>query len=215
MRVGRICCVFMISCLVAPAIIIDRIAVVVGNAVIKDSDIDRDVRIVSFLNRQKLNIDLAARKEAANRLIDQSLIQLEIDVGDYQTPPESDANKLLADTRKERAPSTAMFSQLLAQYGLSTEQLKNYLYWQLTVLRFIDQRFRPSVLVTDEQIQAYYKQHLRDLGKTTTGGPPALDKVQSSIRDILTNEQINKQFDSWIRLRRRAAGIQYREASLK
>jgi hypothetical protein len=108
-----------------------------------------------------------------------------------------------------------MFAGMLAQYGLSMEQLKSYLYWQLTVLRFIDQRFRPAVLVTDDEILAYYKQHVGELGKTKSGGPPALDKVKPSIRDILTNEKINKQFDSWIRVRRRSSGIQYREASLQ
>lgn len=214
MRIGRLSCLVMISCLAASAVIIDRIAIVVGDAVIKDSDIDRDIRIVSFLNRQKLSFDPAVRKEAASRLIDQSLIQREIDVGEYQVPPESEANKLLTDTEKQRAKSPALFKRQLEEYGLSLEQLRSYLYWQLTVLRFIDQRFRPAVLVTDEDIQTYYKDHLADF-KKTAGEPPSLDKVKTSIRDILTNERINKQFDNWIRLRRRLAGVQYREESLK
>ncbi|MBV9613086.1 MAG: hypothetical protein JO091_11475, partial [Acidobacteriaceae bacterium] len=36
----------------APGVIIDRIAVVVGNSIVKDSDIDRDIRVTSFLNNQ-------------------------------------------------------------------------------------------------------------------------------------------------------------------
>lgn len=35
------------------AIILDRIAVIVGNRVIKTSDIDRDIRLTAFLNRAK------------------------------------------------------------------------------------------------------------------------------------------------------------------
>ena len=214
MIAARLYCVFMLLNLAATAVIIDRIAVVVGDAVIKDSDINRDVRLVSFLNREKLSFDLAARKAAANRLIDQSLIQREIDLGDYQVPSKSDADKLFLDTQKERAPSPATFARMLEHYGLSTAQMKSYLYWQLTVLRFIDQRFRPAVLVTDEDAQAYYQQH-RDDFKTKDGKQKSLDEASAEIREILTNQQINKQFDNWLRVRRRSAGIQYHEAALK
>jgi hypothetical protein len=204
----------MILSAAATAVIIDRIAVVVGDAVIKDSDINRDVRLVSFLNREKLSFDLTARKAAANRLIDQSLIQREIDLGDYQVPAQSDADKLFLDTQRERAPSPAAFARMLEHYGLSTAQMKSYLYWQLTVLRFIDQRFRPSVLVTDEDAQAYYQQHSGDF-KTKNGEQKTLDEASAEIREILTNQQINKQFDSWLRARRRSAGVEYHEADLK
>jgi hypothetical protein len=205
----------IISCLAARAVIIDQIAIVVGNAVIKDSDIERDIRVVSFLNRQKLSFDLSMRKEAANRLIDQSLIQREIDVGEYQVPPESDADKLLLDTQKERAATAEAFSRMLARYGLSVEQLRAHLYWQLTVLRFIDQRFRPAVLVTEDDVQNYYREHASDFRTTSGGQPKSLDEVRNEIREIITNERINRQFDAWIRARRRSTNIQFLEESLK
>src|SRR5690242_5426942 len=66
--------------------IIDRIAVVVNNQIVKDSDIDRDIRLVSFMNGQKIVTDAATRKEAANRLIDQQFIRREITTGEYPRP---------------------------------------------------------------------------------------------------------------------------------
>ena len=48
-----------------PAVIIDRIAVRVGNAIIKDSDIDRIVRVTEFLNDEPLNLSDKARRDAA------------------------------------------------------------------------------------------------------------------------------------------------------
>ncbi len=215
MRFGRSAWVLMISSLAAPGVIIDRIAIVAGNAIIKDSDIERDIRVVSFLNREKLSFDISTRRAAANRLIDQSLIQREIDVGEYQVPPESDADKLLRDTEKDRAPSPQVFSRLLAGYGLSVEQLRGYLYWQLTVLRFIDQRFRPAVLVTDDDVQNYYREHSTEFSKTRSGQPESLDDARGEIRETITNERINQQFDGWIRSRRRSTNIQFLEESLK
>ncbi|MGA8599549.1 MAG: hypothetical protein WB676_32915 [Bryobacteraceae bacterium] len=205
----------MMSSLAARAVIIDQIAVVVGSAIIKDSDIERDIRVVSFLNREKLSFDVSTRRAAANRLIDQSLIQREIDVGEYQVPPESDADKLLRDTERDRAPSPQAFSRLLAGYGLSVEQLRAYLYWQLTVLRFIDQRFRPAVLVTDDDVQNYYREHSAEFSKTHSGQPESLDDARSEIRETITNERINQQFDGWIRSRRKSTNIQFLEESLK
>jgi hypothetical protein len=215
MRFGRTFCIVMISCLAASAVIIDRIAIVAGNAIIKDSDIERDIRVVSFLNRQKLSFDAATRREAADRLIDQLLIQREIDVGEYQVPPESDAAKLLQNTERDRAPSPQAFSHLLAGYGLSVEQLRAYLYWQLTVLRFIDQRFRPAVLVTDDDVQNYYREHTAQFRKAPDGQHESLDDARPEIREIITNQKINQQFDRWIRSRRRSTNIQFLEESLK
>jgi hypothetical protein len=204
----------MLLSVATKAVIIDRIAVVVGDAVIKDSDINRDVRLVSFINRETLNFDLAARKAAANRLIDQCLIRREIDLGDYQVPSQSDAEKFFLSTQKDRAPSPAAFTRMLAHYGLSIADMKSYLYWELTVLRFIDQRFRPAVLVTDENAQTYYQQH-RDEFKTKDGKQKTFDEAAPEVRETLTNQQINKQFDNWLRSRRRATNIQFHEAALK
>jgi hypothetical protein len=42
--------------------IVDRVAIIAGNKIIKDSDIDRDLRITAFLNNQRPVFTAAARK---------------------------------------------------------------------------------------------------------------------------------------------------------
>ena len=197
------------------ATIIDRIAIVVRDGIIKDSDIDRDIRVVDFLNQEKLTFDEAARRTAANRLIDQALIQREIDVGEYRTATEADAEHLLEQTQKERYHSPAVFARALEKYGLTREQLKGYLRWQLTVLRFIDERFRPAVLVTDEEVAQYYRDHASEFRNASTGQTRTLDEARQDIRNTLTEQRVNKQFETWLDARRKSANIQYREASLK
>ncbi len=49
----------------AQSVVIDRIAIVVNNSIIKDSDIARDLRLTDFLNGDPLNLDPEARKKAA------------------------------------------------------------------------------------------------------------------------------------------------------
>lgn len=214
MRPGRILLALALSASLN-ATIIDRIAIVVRDGIIKDSDIDRDIRVVDFLNQEKLTFDDAARRTAASRLIDQSLIQREIDVGEYRTATEADAEQLLEKTQKDRHQSPALFASVLDKYGLTREQLKGYLRWQLTVLRFIDERFRPAVLVTDEEVEQYYRDHASEFRDASTGQARTLDEARQDVRNTLTEQRVNKQFETWLEARRKSANVQYREVSLK
>jgi hypothetical protein len=202
-------------CGLMSATIIDQIAVVARDAIIKDSDIERDIRVVDFLNQEKLSFDDAARKAAANRLIDQSVIRREIDVGEYRTATDADAERLLEKTQTEQYHSPAVFQSALQKYGLTREQLKQYLRWQLTVLRFIEDRFRPAVLITDDEVAEYYRGHASEFRNASTGQNKTLDESTDEIRSRLTEERVNKQFDSWLNARRRSAKIEYKEEGLK
>ncbi len=197
------------------ATIIDQIAIIVRDRIIKDSDIERDIRVVDFLNQENLPFDATARKAAADRLIDQSLIQREIEVGEYRTATESDAERLLEQTQKDRYHSPALFAQALQKYGLTREGLKQYLRWQLTVLRFIDDRFRPAVLVTDEEVQQYYRGHASEFRNAKTGEAKTSDEARHDMRNMLTEQRVNKQFDAWLDGRRKSANVEYKEESLK
>ena len=83
-------------------VVIDRIAVIVGKQVIKSSDVERDLRLTEFLNREPLGLSVAARRKAANRLIDQQLIRIEIASGGYSRAPDSDAEALFRQIERER-----------------------------------------------------------------------------------------------------------------
>jgi hypothetical protein len=197
------------------AVIIDRVAIVVGgDRIIKDSDITRDIALVSFINKQTFDVGTDDRRAAANRLVDQMLIRREIEVGMYPAPSDSDVAKTLAGVEKSRCATTAQCKVELARYGLTQQELKEYLSWQLTVLRFIDMRFRPAVLITDEEIEAYYHQHLTELRKQNPGKPGTLEALHDQIQQTLTAEQVNQHFDSWLKARRQAIKIEYREPGL-
>ena len=68
---------------------IDRIAVVVGNQVITESEVILEARLTAFLNGQPLDLSAAPRRAAAERLVDQQLIRSEMQVGGYPMPPET------------------------------------------------------------------------------------------------------------------------------
>src|SRR5262249_49424474 len=55
--------------------IIDRVAVVVGNRVITESEILREVRLTAFLNGAPLDFSAASKRKTAERLVEQRLIR--------------------------------------------------------------------------------------------------------------------------------------------
>jgi len=193
-------------------VIIDRIAIIVGNSIIKDSDIDRDIRATDFLNGRPLKLG-AERKPAADRLINQALIRREIRIGDYPTATFQEADQELENLEKQRFANEAAFEKALSSYGLTPLDLRAAFRWQLTVLRFIDQRFKPAVVVTDQQVEDYYKQHKAALDREHPGQSP--EDLHDAARDTLIAEQVNKLFFDWLDQQRRDAKIEYHEESLR
>lgn len=205
-------CLFVAS--LAPAVIIDRIAVVVGdNNIVKESDIKRDIRVTSFLNNEPLDLSVTSQRKAANRLIDQVFIHREIQLGDYPPATLQQADQQLDTLKKERFGSDAAFKNALHRYDLTELDLRTHFQWQLTVLRFIDVRFRPAVLITDDEIEKYYREHRAALARQYPG--KSLDDLRDEIRNILTGEQVNQQFFAWLDQQRKDTKIQFREENLR
>jgi hypothetical protein len=120
--------------------IVDRVDIVVNGQAIKESDILNEIRLTDFLNRTKLDLGLAAQKEAASRLIDQKLIRDALKNGIYPPPDPAEAERLKKQIRG-RASDDAAYRRGLTAYGITDEMLQEHLLWQIAVLQFISLRF--------------------------------------------------------------------------
>jgi hypothetical protein len=127
------------------AAVLDRVAMVVGNQVFTESEVQDEVRLTQFLNQQPLDLGPDERRAAAERLVDQQLIRNEMQIGGYPQPSPSEAEAIMRNFRQEHYRSVAQFRAALEKYGISENQLKQHLLWQLTAVRFTDVRFRPAV----------------------------------------------------------------------
>ena len=149
----------------------------------------------------------AARKESAQRLIDQVFIRNEIAAGEYESAPVSESQNLLASIKKSRYPTEAAYHTALSNYGIAEDDLKAQLVWQTTVLHFIELRFRPAVLVTEDEITAYFNQH-KKAGET-------LEAAHDKLEDTIAEERVNTALFDWLARRRKATKVVYLEESLK
>jgi hypothetical protein len=205
----------LLCCGLAGGVVVDRIAVIVNKRVIKTSDIERDLRVTQFLNRESLNLSADTKRKAAERLIDQSIIRDEIVKGAYTAAGPSDVDAMVKRIAQERfGGAAARLKQDLGRYGLTDEQLRLELQWQLDVLKFLDQRFRPGVLVTDDEVRSYYNQHQTDLRrqfpliKTYEGMAP-------KVRESLEGERLNQNFEQWLASARKRNRIEYRQGAFE
>lgn len=200
MTAVRLVALVLVIGTLAHAVIIDRIAVIVNARVLKDSDIDRDIRLTGFLNGDPLSLGEAERKKAVQRLIDQQLIRREVTMGNYPKATPAEVDLFLEKIKKERFGEGDAYGQALSAYGITNEELRNHLTWQLTVLRFIEERFRPAVIVSDEDIEKYSRAH---------------PEPRDQIRELLIGQKVNSEFESWLERSQKRASIEYRQAGLK
>ena len=96
---------------------------------------------------------------------------------------------------------------------MTEADLRTEFQWQLTVLRFIDARFKPAVLISDAEVERYYGDHRAALEREHPS-KASLEDLQEEIRDTLTGEKVNQLFFSWLDEQRQGVKIQFREASL-
>ena len=92
----------LLWCLPAGGVVIDRIAVIVDKHAIKSSDIDRDLRVTAFLNREPLNVSSDAKQKAAERLIEQTVIRDEMEKGGYSKSSAGDVDGMIKRILGER-----------------------------------------------------------------------------------------------------------------
>lgn len=182
----------VLAALCARAEIIDRIAAIVNTQLVKDSDIERDIRVTALLNGDPLRIDLAERKKSVARLIDQAIIRREMELADYGAPAAAEVSGFLKGVESP---------EKLREYGLKAAELRDRVAWQITVLRFIEQRFRPAAIVTDAQVDEYLKAH------------PAMTRDRAT--EQLTGERVNEAFDNWLNRAQKRVKVQYLETELK
>jgi hypothetical protein len=204
-----------LACLVLlSADIIDRIAISAGNQVITESQIDEEVRVTHVLNGEKLDLSAGERKKAAGRLIEQALVKREMELNRYPLPPLSDADKQL-ETLQAGYGSEAKFQDALQTYWISEDALKRHLWWQLTLLRFVDFRFRPGIQIQDSEVQEYYKQQVAKWQKEGRKSIPSFDEARAQLEEILTQQRIDEAMYRWLSEVRTQVSIRYRDETLQ
>ncbi len=172
--------------------VIDGIAARVGNDVVTESEV-RELESYQRL----IDGDVQSRAQVVEELVNQWIVRTEAAAATFPHPtaPEVD---LEFQTLLKQFPSPEQFRSRLAQVGLTQDQVRSILERQLYYVRYLDYKFHAAAQVTSAEIQAYYQNELSpQLQKRGLVVPP-LNQVNASIRQLLTQEEINKKAAQWL-----------------
>jgi hypothetical protein len=197
----------------AEAAIVDRIAISVGKQVITDSEIDLRIRLTAFQNGERPVFDAESRKNAAQLLIDQKLVEREMDVGHYPRLNWDARKQMIRDYAKTNLGSDEeQLRRAVADHGLTMGDLEDDLARQSDLLTFLSLRFRPAVQVTDRDVQQYFDN--RPPPGNSGGVEMPLNDLRARIEQQITSDRADAEMNVWVRDQRKRTKIEYFEKEL-
>ena len=206
----------LLAAVAAHGEIIDRVAVTVDRVVITESDLITHLRVAAFLNGAPAEITPEAKRQAAEQMVEQVLVRREMELSRYPAPSPEDVEPLLDDVLRQRGLDRRKLQEALAAYRLTEQDLRESLLLQLTLLRFIEYRFRPGVAVPDEEIEDYYRnEFLPEWEQRNDAPPPALEDVRDDIEEVLIERHVDKALDQWLEQAKNQANIEYRREAFQ
>ncbi len=211
-RWARLAVALLVVAAIARAEIIDRIAVSVGNRVIAESDLNREIRVAAFLNGVKPDFSPAGKRATAERMVEQLLIRRELEISRYPVPTAAEVAPVLEAFRKQHYPTGAEYQRALADYGITDQDVKDLLLWQRTLLLFIEVRFQSGVQVTGQDVQEYFDKVVKPAAEAAHPGQRiALEDHRDRIEQTLTGQQADREMNSWLKETRNRTEIVFHE----
>ncbi|MGA3130487.1 MAG: peptidylprolyl isomerase [Terracidiphilus sp.] len=186
-------------------VVLDRALAVVNRHVILASDLDDEIRL-SVLDPNLAPQQELTRQQALEQIISRTLIEQQVRQEDLQAiePSPEEVNVRLHEIRtdlpvcaRQDCASDAGWKAFLVTHGLTAERVAAYLRYRLEILRFIEQRFRQGIQISQQQIAVYYHDTLLPQYRPGETIPP-LGRVAPRIQEILLQQQVNELFDNWL-----------------
>ena len=199
---------FALLAVFAPAAIVDRIAVSVGNRVITSSDLDRQIRVAAFQDGVPPQFTPARKRATADAMIEQKLIQLELTNSRYPLPDPAELIPAIDLFKKQHFQNDQQYRDSLAAAGIADEDFKELLLWQRTLLLFIQVRFETGVQLSSQDVDEYFQNTVRPAAEAAHPGQPvSLEDYRNQIERTLTGQRADKEMDTWLRDARRGTEI--------
>lgn len=189
---------------VAYSAIIDRIAAIVNDDVITESEVDAI---------EKLELDISGLPKAESTMMDRINHHLLIQQIQRQPPPtvtpEMIRDTVDSFTRKHGGNEELLV--FLNSIGMNYEDFENEVREQLSIREFINLRFRPFVNVKIEEAEKYYnevyKPELEREGKSAPSFAESFDIVQSQ----LAVSRVSERTKEWLDQLKREASVYIKE----
>lgn len=202
-------------------VVLDSVVAVVNNHAILLSEVDRDMRF-SVLEPQESANQKPDRKSALDRLISRELIeeQMTPEEAKQAQPTAKDIRDRLSALRGDlpaclpyHCSTDAGWAAFLAASGITETEAEAYLRSRLSLLSFIENRFRQGIRISQDEIETYYREKLTPEYPSSQPAPP-LESVEQRISEILLQDQVTQLFGAWLDNLRKQGDVEILDPAL-
>jgi hypothetical protein len=192
--------------------VVDRIAAVVGDDVVPESDVSRYVK-VGFLERRDGEDEESYRARALDQRVTDLLRERDLRRTAGFAPDEKAIDARLGEVEARIEKERGMpFEAVLDRAGVSRAEAREWVRADLEIETFVRERLLPAVKISDAEVEAYYEGPFRkeaaDRGLTQL---PPLKDVRDQLKVVLRERRLNSEIDRWTEdLRARTRILVYR-----
>jgi hypothetical protein len=184
---------------------LDRLVAVVNEDVILESDVDEEIRLGAFqplLDPSRNNSHQQVVERLINRalILQQAKLQPEDAVTDQDVEEQFDSlRKVIPACKEYHCETDEGWKRYVTAQGFTLDELTNLWRQRMETLRFIEERFRSGVEISQEEIREYYEKTLLPQYAEKHAAPPPLETISNRIQEILLQQRVTSLLEDWLK----------------
>jgi len=185
---------------------IDRLLAAVNGKVVTEGDL-RLARNLNVLVGFGRTAQPGSRPEEIDQLINRELLRQELEHFPLQSEDQGRADQRLEELKQGYAEIGGI-TYVLRGLGLQESEIEAYLELQVSMMRFVDVRFRPFVNVTPAEVQEYHRTELEPKLRASGSRIPPLEEESIQIESLLVDSKVSRMMEDWIQTLRQHSEIE-------
>ena len=176
--------------------VIDRLLATVNGEVITESEVVWELALDPEL--QPLDLGVENKRLMLERVIDQRILRQEAAKIPQNPPTDEQIREYRTKELVARFGSQEAMQTRMRAVGLDFATVREIISRRLSLLKYIDFRFRSFVLVQPTEIERYYQEVALPRMRNRGGHIRTLDEMRSEITTTLSEEKINAELDRFL-----------------
>lgn len=195
---------------------LDHVVAVINGDVLLESDVDEEMHFAALEPFQP-HTGRDTRQDALHRLISRVLIvqqmkaqrQFNVNISDAEVKKSlTDLRSHLPQCARFHCETAEGWKAFLKANHLTIPEVTEHWKERLTILRFIDMRFRTGIRIPQEDVQQYYTKTVVPAFTRQHATVPPLKNVSSRIEEVLLQQQVNGLLRDWLTSLRSEGSLQ-------
>lgn len=181
-----------------PAVVLDRIAAVVGDDIVLESEIERQV-LVELEPRLPGEDDEKYRDRVLNIRIDELVREKKLRTtgGVDPDPREIEARLQELEKRLDRAGQEPLDARLI-RAGATRDDVKGWIRRGLALSTYVRERISPTVKITENELKTFYEGPFRtEAAKNGISTLPPISEVRDQLAELIRERKLNEAIERW------------------